>query len=231
MEDNSSDIRSDERSDDRSNERANEPMNDRKNGRMRLVAVAATAIALVGISIPFVWQADADATPSAATATVTPAASHEPAAAAQAGGGSCMADAKQANWDFKLKDVDGKEVELASFKDPNKVVLLNFWATWCGPCKAEIPGFVELQEKYRDKLTIIGYSVDDTAELAKKYAAQYKMNYPILLGEGREDVQDAYGPIWGIPASFIISKDGKVCRKHMGIAPKAVFEKEIVALM
>ena len=196
---------------------------------MRMVAVAATAIALIGISIPFVWHADA--TPSATTATVTPAASHEPSAAGPAEGGSCMADAKPANWDFKLKDIDGKEVELASFKDQNKVVLLNFWATWCGPCKAEIPGFVELQDKYRDKLTIIGYSVDDTAELAKKYAAQYKMNYPILLGEGREDVQDAYGPIWGIPASFIISKDGKVCRKHMGIAPKAVFEKELVALM
>ena len=220
MEDNSSDIRPDERS--------NEPTHDRKNGRMRMVAVAATAIALVGISIPFVWHADA--TPSAATVAVTPAASHEPAAA-QAEGGSCMADAKPANWNFKLKDMEGKEVELASFKDQNKVVLLNFWATWCGPCKAEIPGFVELQEKYRDKLTIIGYSVDDTAELAKKYAAQYKMNYPVLLGEGREDVQDAFGPIWGIPASFIISKDGKVCRKHMGIAPKAVFEKELVALM
>src|SRR4029450_13528150 len=212
--------------------RQNSSMEDnssaRKTGRMRMVAVAATAIALVGISIPFVWHADA--TPAATTATVTPAASHEPAAAGPAEGGSCMADAKPANWDFKLKDVDGKEVELASFKDPNKVVLLNFWATWCGPCKAEIPGFIELQEKYRDKLTVIGYSVDDTAELAKKYAAQYKMNYPILLGERREDVQDAYGPIWGVPAWFIISKDGKVCRKHMGIAPKAVFEKELVAL-
>ena len=232
MEENRSDIGSGERSDDRSNERANDLQNDRPNAssNMRMVAVAATAVALLGISIPFVWQADADATPPAAMATVTPAASHDPAAA-QAEGGSCMANAKPANWDFKLKDIDGKEVELASFRDPNKVVLLNFWATWCGPCKAEIPGFVELQEKYRDKLTIIGYSVDDTAELARKYAAQYKMNYPILLGEGREDVQDAYGPIWGIPASFIISKDGKVCRKHMGIAPKAVFEKEIVALM
>ena len=204
------------------------PPSPAPSNNMRMVAVAATAIALIGISIPFVWHADV--TPSAATATVTPAASHEPAAG-PAEGGSCMADAKPANWDFKLKDIDGKEVELASFKDENKVVLLNFWATWCGPCKAEIPGFVELQEKYRDKLTIIGYSVDDTAELAKKYAAQYKMNYAILLGEGREDVQDAYGPIWGIPASFIISKDGKVCRKHMGIAPKAVFEKELVALM
>jgi thiol-disulfide isomerase/thioredoxin len=197
------------------------------SSKMRTIAVAATAIALLGISIPFVWSPNEE-TATAATATVTPAASHDPSPAA---GAACMADAKDANWDFKLKDLDGKEVALSSFKDSGKVVLLNFWATWCGPCKAEIPGFVELQEKYRDKLTIIGYSVDDTPELAKKYAAEYKMNYPILLGEGREDVQDAYGPIWGIPASFIISKDGKVCRKHMGIAPKAVFEKEIVALM
>jgi thiol-disulfide isomerase/thioredoxin len=197
------------------------------SSNMRMIAVAATAIALLAISIPFVWQPHED-TPSSTAAAVTPAASHETTAAE---GASCMADPKPANWDFKLKDLDGKEVALASFKDQGKVVLLNFWATWCGPCKAEIPGFVELQEKYRDKLTIIGYSVDDTAELAKKYAAEYKMNYPVLLGEGREDVQDAYGPIWGIPASFIISKDGKVCRKHMGIAPKAVFEKELVALM
>ena len=82
-----------------------------------------------------------------------------------------------------------------------------------------------------DELTIIGYSVDDKPEQAQPYADEYKMNYPILLGDGREDVQDAYGPIWGIPASFIISRDGKVCKKHLGIAPKAVFEKEIVALL
>jgi thiol-disulfide isomerase/thioredoxin len=201
------------------------------SSKIRSVAVAATAIALLAIAIPFVWSPNEEtAQAESSAAVVTPAASHE-STADQGAGASCMADPKPANLDFKLKDVDGKEVSLASFKDPNKVVLLNFWATWCGPCKAEIPGFVELQEKYRDKLTIIGYSVDDTAELAKKYAAQYKINYPIVLGEGREDVQDAYGPIWGIPASFIISKDGKVCRKHMGIAPKAVFEKEILALM
>ncbi len=194
--------------------------------KMRMVAVAATAIALLAIAIPFVWNGEDKTAP---IAEVTPAASHEAVSSAETPG--CMADAKPANWDFKLKDLDGKEVALSSFKNSGKVVLLNFWATWCGPCKAEIPGFIELQEKYKDKLTIIGYSVDDPADLAKKYAAEYKMNYPILLGEGREDVQDAYGPIWGIPASFIISKDGKVCRKHMGIAPKAVFEKEVVALM
>ena len=197
------------------------------SNNMRMIAVAATAIALLAIAIPFVWQPHVEAQPSLSETAVTPAASHD--TTAQGEGAACMANAKPANWDFKLKDLDGKEVSLSSYQ--GKVVLLNFWATWCGPCKAEIPGFVELQEKYRDTLTIVGYSVDDTAELAKKYAAEYKMNYPILLGEGREDVQEAYGPIWGIPASFIISKDGKICRKHMGIAPKAVFEKEIVALM
>lgn len=197
--------------------------------KMRLIAVGATAIALLGISIPFVWQPHAESAPAATlVADVTPAASHastDPAVDT----GACMANAKPANFDFTMKDLAGKDVALSSFK--GKVVLLNFWATWCGPCKAEIPGFVELQEKYKDKLVIVGFSVDDPADKAKAFADEYKINYPILLGEGREDVQDSYGPIWGIPASFLISKDGKVCRKHMGIAPKAVFEKEIVALM
>ena len=202
----------------------------RPQSNMRLVAVAATAVALLGISIPFVWQTQEVPTLSAAQAPA-PVASHDatPAGGAGEDPGACMANAKPANMDFTMKDLDGKDVALSSYK--GKVVLLNFWATWCGPCKAEIPGFVELQEKYKGQLVIVGFSVDDTAEKARQYATQYKMNYPILLGEGREDVQDAYGPIWGIPASFIISKDGKVCRKHLGIAPKAVFEKEVVALM
>ena len=201
------------------------------SNNMRKIAIGVTAVALLAISIPFVFDTHTESTASAPQPAVTPAASHESTSAAAEETAACMADAKPANWDFKLKDLTGKEVALSSYKDSGKVILLNFWATWCGPCKAEIPGFVKLQEKYKDKLLIIGYSVDDTAELAKKYATDYKMNYPILLGEGREDVQDAYGPIWGIPASFIISKDGRVCRKHMGIAPEAVFEKEVVALM
>jgi len=199
------------------------------SSKMRLVAVAATAIALLAISIPFVWQPHAESDPAATLAAdVTPASSHDSTAASE-DSASCMANAKPANFDFTIKDLDGREVALSSYK--GKVVLLNFWATWCGPCKAEIPGFVELQEKYKDDLVIVGFSVDDTADKAKAFAAEYKMNYPILLGEGREDVQDAYGPIWGIPASFLISRDGRVCRKHLGIAPKSVFEKEIVALL
>jgi thiol-disulfide isomerase/thioredoxin len=206
------------------------PEPQRPTSKMRLVAVGVTALALLGISIPFVWQhSAAEPTVSAAPVDVAPVASHDAVAAGNPETSACMANAKPANMDFTIKDLDGKSVSLSSYK--GKVVLLNFWATWCGPCKAEIPGFVEIQDKYKDQLVIVGFSVDDTAEKARAYANQYKMNYPILLGEGREDVQDAYGPIWGIPASFIISKDGKVCRKHLGIAPKAVFEKEVVALM
>lgn len=194
--------------------------------KMRVIAIAATAIALLGISIPFVWQPSAESNPVAAMAAdVTPAASHGTSEETAA----CMADAKPANFNFTFKNLDGKDVALSSYK--GKVVLLNFWATWCGPCKAEIPAFVELQQQYGDKLAIVGFSVDDTAEQAKAFADQYKINYPILLGEGREELQDAYGPIWGIPASFLISKDGLVCRKHLGIAPKAVFDREIAALM
>ena len=199
---------------------------------MRAIAITVTTLALGAIAIPFIWPSEASHVD--AVANVAPVASHDappPDADAQAAGegAACVANAKPANMNFTLKDLDGKSVKLESYK--GKVVLLNFWASWCGPCKAEIPGFIELQEKYKDKLTIVGYNVDDDAPKAKAFATEYKMNYPVLLGESREDVQDAYGPIWGIPASFIISKDGKVCRKHLGIAPKNVFEKEIVALM
>jgi thiol-disulfide isomerase/thioredoxin len=142
---------------------------------------------------------------------------------------SCDKDAKPAPLDYTIKDMNGVDVKLSSFK--GKVILLNFWATWCGPCKAEIPGFVELQKKYAKDLVVLGLSVDDTVDKLKPYATQYKINYPILVGLGREDVQDAYGPMWGIPVSFLIGRDGRICKKHMGIAPKAQFEREIKALL
>lgn len=208
-------------------------MDAQPNSKVRLVAFAATLIALLAISVPFVWQHDVEAVPGedpeAVVGTLVPVVSHGGDDEAQEDGAACMADAKPAKLDFTMKDLDGKDVSLASFK--GKVILLNFWATWCGPCKAEIPGFVELQEQFKKDLVIVGYSVDDTADKARAFAKEWKMNYPILLGEGREDVQDAFGPIYGIPASFLISKDGKVCKRHMGIAPKAVFEKEIKALL
>ena len=126
---------------------------------------------------------------------------------------------------FTLKDMNGVDVKLATFK--GKVILLNFWATWCGPCKAEIPSLVELQEQYGDDLVVLGFSVDDPVEKMRPYAEEYKINYPLLVGNGREDVQEAFGPLYGIPVSVIIDREGRIAKKHSGIASKAQFEREI----
>ena len=136
---------------------------------------------------------------------------------------------KPARLDFQLKDMNGVDVKLDSFK--GKVILLNFWATWCGPCKAEIPSLVELQEKYADDLVVLGFSVDDPAEKMKPYAEEYKVNYPLLVGNGREDVQNAFGPLLGIPVSVIIGRDGIIAKKHTGIGTMEQFEREIKALL
>ena len=196
---------------------------------LRTVAIVATVVALLGISLPFTWGTATEPEGDAITAPfVEPVAAHDAVQAAPASDAACVADAKPAK-DFTLPTLDGKQLSLSAHK--GKVVLLNFWATWCGPCKAEIPGFVELQQQYKNDLVVIGLSVDDTAEKAKPFVDQYKVNYPIVLGLGRDDIQDAYGPIYGIPASFLISRDGKVCKRHLGIAPKAQFEREIKALL
>ena len=146
------------------------------------------------------------------------------------GGDACDPNAKPANLGFTLKDVNGNEVKLSSFK--GKVILLDFWATWCGPCKVEIPWFIEFQQKYKAKgLVVVGISSDDTIDKLKPFVAENKMNYVILQGLGRDDVHDAFGPIWGLPTTYLISRDGKLCKKHMGLAAKEQFEKEILGLL
>jgi cytochrome c biogenesis protein CcmG, thiol:disulfide interchange protein DsbE len=151
-------------------------------------------------------------------------------AAARESTGGCPANAPAANLDFTLKDMNGQEVKLASLK--GKVVLLNFWATWCGPCMLEIPSFVQIQAEYKDKgFQAIGVSVDDPPEKLTPFAKEYQINYPLLVGQEREDLQTAYGGIFGIPISFVISRDGKVCRKQIGPTSKAQFESWIKALL
>jgi thiol-disulfide isomerase/thioredoxin len=143
---------------------------------------------------------------------------------------SCPANAKPANLNFTLKDVDGKDVKLASLK--GKVVLLDFWATWCGPCKIEIPWFIEFQNKYgKDGFQVVGVSVDDTQAKLKPYVANMKMNYPVLQGLDHDDIQDAYGPLFGIPVTIVISRDGRMCAKHVGLSSKDAFEREIKSLL
>jgi len=160
---------------------------------------------------------DPDAPPPAADA----------GAAADTEGGATAG--KPANLGFTLKDMNGVDVNLASFK--GKVILLNFWATWCAPCRVEIPYLIELQQQYTDDLVVLGVSVDDTAEKLKPYATEMQINYPLLIGNGRQDFQDAYGPFYGIPVTVFVGRDGVIHRKHSGIASKEQFEHEIKSLL
>jgi len=142
--------------------------------------------------------------------------------------GACKAG--KANLDFTLKDMHGADVRLSDYK--GKVILLNFWATWCGPCRVEIPAFVELYDQYKDDgLVILGPSPEDDPETLRAYAKELKMNYPVLDVRNREDFLDAFGPLFGYPTSFIIGRDGSICGKHIGPASKEDFEKEIKALL
>lgn len=133
-----------------------------------------------------------------------------------------------AKLDFTLTDMDGKSISLADFK--GRPILVNFWATWCPPCKQEIPAFIELQDRYRSEgFVVLGVSTDDPADALRQFAAEYKMNYPVL--QASEEFMDAYGPIWAIPVSVFIKRDGTIYKKHMGPATKEDFEKDVKALL
>ena len=144
--------------------------------------------------------------------------------------GVCGADAKVANLKFTFKDVNGKSVTLSDYK--GKVVLLDFWATWCPPCRKEIPGFIELYNTYKSRgLVVIGVSMDEDTPDVKSFATQMKMNYPILLGFGREDdLKPAFGEL-PLPTSFVIARDGSIYARHDGLTAKEQVEREIEALL
>jgi peroxiredoxin len=127
--------------------------------------------------------------------------------------------------DFSLESVDGKIVRLSDLR--GKAVLLNFWATWCGPCKIEMPWFVELQNQYAAQgLQIVGVAMDDASkEDIAKFAKDMGVNYPILIG--KEAVGDQYGGVPALPESFIIGRDGKIVDKILGLRGKAEIEDSI----
>lgn len=144
--------------------------------------------------------------------------------------GAEQRELKRAPLNFAFKDTTGRKVSLSDFK--GKVILLDFWATWCVPCKQEIPGFIGLQKKFGARgLQVVGLSVDDPLSKAKEYATAMKMNYPILLADGDEEILKAYDPIPSIPVSVIIDRQGRIVARHLGIAPMDVFEKEIAPLL
>ena len=132
--------------------------------------------------------------------------------------------------DFTLRDANGSAVKLSDYR--GKVVLLNFWATWCGPCTLEIPWFVEFERDYKTQgLAIVGVSMDEDGWNAiKPYVSEHKMNYRVLLGD--DSVSQLYGGVDSLPTTFIIDRSGKVAfPPHIGLAGKNEYLKEIQSLL
>lgn len=131
--------------------------------------------------------------------------------------------------DFALKDADGATVRLSDYR--GKVVLLNFWATWCGPCKIEIPWFIQFEKQYKDQgFAVLGVSMDEDGwKVVKPYIEQHKLNYPVLLGD--EDVSKTYGGIDTLPTTLLIDREGRMASLHLGLDTRDEYQKEIGLLI
>jgi len=129
---------------------------------------------------------------------------------------------------FEAKDLTGQTISPANYK--GKVVLLNFWATWCPPCREEIPELISLQAQYKDRLQIIGVSEDDDPpEKVEQFAQKNGMNYPIVMAT--EQITDAYGGVPALPTNFVIDQQGRVMQRHTGVYPMDTYTGEVRALL
>ena len=129
---------------------------------------------------------------------------------------------------FSLQDLSGKPLNIADYR--GKVVLLDFWATWCTPCRAEIPEFVEYQNKYGGQgLQVIGISMDDDITPARQFYAQFKMNYPVAVGNA--NLAENYGGILGLPVTFLIDRQGRIAAKYVGAADMNDMRQKLESLL
>lgn len=130
---------------------------------------------------------------------------------------------------FTLKDENGTNVSLADYK--GKVVLLNFWATWCGPCQVEIPWFMQFEQQFKSRgFAVLGVSMDDDGwQAVKPFIASHKVNYRILLGN--DVVGNLYGGLDALPTSFVIDREGRLAYTHVGLAGKNEYLDEIQNLL
>jgi thiol-disulfide isomerase/thioredoxin len=131
--------------------------------------------------------------------------------------------------DFTLNDSNGKPVRLSEFR--GNVVLLNFWATWCAPCRVEIPMFIRFQEAYRDRnFCVLGVALDDQGwSVVRPYADAKKINYPVMVGDDR--IADLFGGFKAVPTTLIIDRQGRVAATHIGLCQKSDYEGDIKAVL
>jgi thiol-disulfide isomerase/thioredoxin len=139
-----------------------------------------------------------------------------------------LASQQQLAPDFSLPKLDGGSLQLSSYR--GRVVLLDFWATWCIPCREEIPHLVELQNKYRDQgLDIIGVSMDDSPDPVREFYQRFHMNYPVVMGTA--EIGERYGGVLGLPIAFVVARDGRIYKKHIGATDVSVLEHDVTELL
>jgi peroxiredoxin len=142
---------------------------------------------------------------------------------------AASANDRRAAPDFSLMDANGAPIKLSGYR--GKVVVLNFWATWCGPCKIEIPWFIEFEKTYRDRgFAILGVSmVEDGWGAVRPFVMQNAMNYTVTVGSGR--VAQLYGGVESLPSTFLIDREGRIAYVHLGLVSKHEYEAEILKLV
>jgi thiol-disulfide isomerase/thioredoxin len=128
---------------------------------------------------------------------------------------------------FQFKTIDNKILDLSQFS--GKVIIVDFWATWCPPCTKEIPHFIELQEKYKNEVQFIGLNVGEKESEIKEFIKSMGINY--IIGYSNENIEKSFGGISGLPTTFIIGKDGKIKAKAIGYRSKEWFEKQIISAL
>ena len=131
--------------------------------------------------------------------------------------------------EFALKDANGETAKLSDYR--GKVVLLNFWATWCGPCEVEIPWFIDFQREYKDRdFAVLGVSLDEDGwKSVKPFVAHEKVNYRVMVTS--EEVDQMYGGVEALPTTFMIDREGRVARTHVGLSSKNTYRQEILKLL
>lgn len=131
---------------------------------------------------------------------------------------------------FIVKDMNGKEVKLSDYR--GRPLIVNFWFVDCPPCRKEVPAFVDLVKKYGDKgFTILGLDVEDEPDAIKKFAEEFKINYPLFVIKGRNDILEAYRATFAYPVSWFVKGDGTVHLKHLGTGTPEWFEEQVLAIL